>query len=140
LPATASPTARRLSGRSFRLAPNDQGATEVEFEFARGAVRYTLVDERGAHVVAAGLGRWIEQDTTMSGARLHHEYQPDTMRVVAGARWRTPSELEMTWQFVEAAFRDTVVCRFEGDRVAIDRAVNVNSAERRLPTLAGQAS
>jgi len=74
----------------------------------------------------------------MTGARLHHEYQQDTMRVVAGAAWRSPDELEMTWQYVESAFRDTVVCRFEGHRVAIDRRVNVNSGELKLPTLSGR--
>jgi len=65
----------------------------------------------------------------MTGARLPHEYQPDTMRVVAGAVWRSPSELEMTWQFVKSAFRDTVMCVFDEDRVSIDRRVNVNSGE-----------
>jgi len=74
----------------------------------------------------------------MTGARLHHEYQPDTMRVVAGAVWRSPSELEMTWQFVESAFRDTVVCLFDEDRVSIDRRVNVNSGQLKLPTLNGK--
>ncbi len=51
----------------------------------------------------------------MTGARLHHEYEPDRMRVVAGARWIDDNTLEMTWQYVEAAFRDTVVCKFGGD-------------------------
>jgi CubicO group peptidase (beta-lactamase class C family) len=134
---TASPTAAKISGRVFKLVPNDQGALTVRFDFSRGAVRYSLTDDRGAHFVTSGLGRWNEQNTTMTGARLHHEYQPDTMRVVAGAVWRSLDELEMTWQYVESAFRDTVVCRFEGDRVAIDRRVNVNSGELKLPTLSG---
>jgi len=134
---TASPIATKISGRVFKLAPNDQGALTVRFDFIRGAVRYSLTDDRGSHFITSGLGRWNEQNTTMTGARLHHEYQPDNMRVVAGAVWRNPDELEMTWQYVETAFRDTVVCRFEGDRVAIDRRVNVNSGELKLPTLSG---
>lgn len=138
LTPTASPKAAKISGRAFKLAPNDQGASTVQFDFAQGAIRYTLTDERGKHTVIAGLGRWREQDTTMTGARLHHEYQPDAMRVVAGAVWQTHDQLDMTWQFVESAFRDTVVCRFEGDRVTIDRRVNINSGERKLLTLRGE--
>jgi hypothetical protein len=137
-PPTDSPASARISGRVFKLTSNDQAASTVEFEFSRSTVRYWLTDDRGAHSVTAGLGRWIEQSTTMTGARLHHEYQPDTMRVVAGAVWRRPSELEMTWQFVESAFRDTVVCLFDEDRVSIDRRVNVNSGELKLPTLNGK--
>jgi hypothetical protein len=87
--------------------------------------------------MVAGLAQWHEQNTTMTGARLHHEYEPDTMRVVAGAVWRSPDALEMTWQYVESAFCDTVLCRFDGDRVAIERHVNVNSGELKLPTLNG---
>jgi len=134
---TDSPAAAKISGRVFKLAPNEQGAQTVKFDFTDDAVRYTLTDDRGRHVVTSGLGNWNEQDTTMTGARLHHEYQPDTMRVVAGAVWHAPDELEMTWQYVEAAFRDTVVCRFAEGRVAVDRRVNVNSHELKLPTLNG---
>jgi hypothetical protein len=39
----------------------------------------------------------------MTGARLHHEYEPGTMRVVAGAVWRSPDALELTWQYVQSA-------------------------------------
>jgi len=77
-----------------------------------------------------------EQNTTMTGARLYHEYQPDTMRVVACAVWRSPDELEMTWQYVESAFRDTVVFRFQGDRVAIERRVMSIRANWRCRRLA----
>jgi CubicO group peptidase (beta-lactamase class C family) len=135
---SASSAPARISSRLFKLASNDQAATKVQFEFSRNTVRYSLTDDRGSHSVTAGLGGWIEQSTTMTGARLHHEYQPDSMRVVAGAVWRSPSELEMTWQFVESAFRDTVVCLFNEDRVSIDRRVNVNSGELKLATLNGK--
>jgi hypothetical protein len=60
------------------------------------------------------------------------------MRVIAGARWEDARTLKMTWQFVETAFRDTVLCRFDGDTVTLDRSVNLNSRETKLPTLTGR--
>jgi CubicO group peptidase (beta-lactamase class C family) len=137
LTLTSSPTSGKVSGRAFKLASNDQEVDSVVFNFTRDQVRYTLTDSRGSHDIVAGLAQWHEQNTTMTGARLHHEYEPDTMRVVAGAVWRNPDALEMTWQYVESAFRDTVLCRFDGDRVAIERHVNVNSGELKLPMLNG---
>jgi hypothetical protein len=59
-------------------------------------------------------------------------------RVVAAARWIDPDTLEMTWIFVESAFRDTVVCRFEGDRIRYSRHTNVNSGAKSQPELTGQ--
>lgn len=52
-------------------------------------------------------------------------------------RWIDDRTLEMTWQFVETAFRDRVVCRFDGERITLDRSVNVNSAATSRPTLLG---
>ena len=71
----------------------------------------------------------------MDGNKLHHQDQPDTMRVVAGAEWRDARTFVMSWTFVESAFRDTVVCRFAGPYMRFDRSVNVNSSATELPTL-----
>ena len=76
----------------------------------------------------------------MDGNKLHHQYQPDTMRVVAGGEWRDARTFVMSWTFVESAFRDTVVCRFAGPYMRFDRSVNVNSSATELPTLTGTRS
>ena len=44
----------------------------------------------------------------------------------------------MTWQFVETAWVDRVVCRFYADRISIDRRTNANYASRIQPVLRGQ--
>jgi hypothetical protein len=60
------------------------------------------------------------------------------MVVVAHGQWWDEHTLEMTWQFVETAWVDTVVCRFFDDRISIDRRVNANYAPRVRPTLRGR--
>ena len=125
------------SARHFAILDNDQGVKSASLAFLPDRIEYTIVDAAGTHSIVNGTANWLEQRSTMSGARLHHEYDPAEMVVVAGARWRDPSTLELTWQFVETAFRDTVVCRFDGNRITIDRSVNLNSAETSLPTLKG---
>jgi hypothetical protein len=75
----------------------------------------------------------------MTGNKLHHEYQPDVMRVVAGGEWRDPDTFVMKWVFVESAFADTVVCRFEGDTLTFERSVNVNSGPTKRPPIRGRA-
>jgi hypothetical protein len=96
-----------------------------------------MSDDDGDHQIAAGFVEYLEQLTSMTGHRLHHEYRPKRQSVIAGARWLASDKLEMIWQFVETAFRDTVLCTFAGNKVTIDRSVNLNSAETRLPTLTG---
>lgn len=142
LAGVAAPAAAAavLSGKRLTVAPNDQGVEWLSFDFAGGACTYRMRDAHGEHQVTAGFADYLEQDTSMTGNRLHHEYRPERQRVVAGARWLSPGRLEMTWQFVETAFRDTLVCSFVDGGVSVDRRVNVNSAETSLPTLTARVA
>lgn len=129
-----------ISGKRLTVETNDQGVEWLSFDFSGDRCTYRMRDAHGEHAVTAGFADYLEQDTSMTGNRLHHEYRPPSQRVVAGARWTSPNTLEMIWQFVETAFRDTLVCTFTGEGVTVDRRVNVNSAEERLPTLKGRTA
>ena len=135
---TTSPLTARVSGKRFVMEPNEDQVTAITLTFESHRCVFTLVDAIGSHAVYCGIGRWLEGDTTLPGSKLHHEYRPDVMRVVAGGRWVDTKTFEMTWQFVETAFRDTATCRFNDDTMTFDRSVNVNSAALSRPTLLGR--
>lgn len=135
-PAT-SPMARQVSGATYACAPNADQVAAISAVFDNDVCRFTLRDPRGEHLVEAGLNDWRESQTTVTGSYLHHEYQPDRMRVVAGGRWRSPNRFEMDWQFIESGFRDSIALTFEGDSVRYERGVNVNSGPLQRPTITG---
>jgi hypothetical protein len=124
-----------LSGKTFVAEPNDDGVTSLSLTFQADRCELELEDARGRHRVVMGLTDWIEGETTVSGAKLHHGYEPDAMRVVAGAEWRDDDKLELTWQFVETAFRDTVTIRFADDALSFARSVNTNSKATFRPVI-----
>ena len=134
---TVSPTAQRISGRTWRIEDNEDNVSTVKLTFGEDHLDFQLTDHRGSHHVMVGLGQWVESSTSMTGNKLHHQYQTDDMKVVASGRWWDEQTFEMTWQFVETAWADTVVCRFLGDRISINRSVNANYAPRVRPTLRG---
>ena len=133
-----SPVAAQVSGQRYEMKNNTEQVKAVRFDFSDDTCTFRLEDAQGTHVVQAGLRTPSEGDTSMPGAKLHHEYAPARMRVVAQGEWRDNATFVMTWSFVESAFRDTVVCRFSGPFVTVDRSTNVNSAALSLPTLQGQ--
>lgn len=135
LTRTDSPLTAKLDGNKLKVQANDQSVQWISFDFIEGACTYRMGDADGEHEITAGLAEYLEQHTSMTGHRLHHEYRPKSQAVVAGARWLGPNRLEMTWQFVETAFRDTVLCTFNANSVTVDRSVNLNSAETQLPQL-----
>jgi hypothetical protein len=127
----------QISGRTYRVEPNALGVTAVRFDFDAQRCIFHLTEAGVEYGVACGLHDWLETQTDVPGRELHHGYSLRSAQVVAGARWLDESTLEMTWIFAETAFRDTVVCRFDRDRVTIERSVNVNSSALSWPTLSG---
>nr|WP_249159205.1 serine hydrolase [Bradyrhizobium jicamae] len=138
MPAS-SPVAAQISGKTWQMPENGDGIKSVKLSFDDRHCTFTMDDNRGTHTIEVGLDAPLEGTTTMTGNRLHHEYQPDVMRVVASGVWRDVRTFAMTWTFVESAFRDTVTCTFEGAQMRLARSVNVNSSALDMPTLLGKA-
>lgn len=132
-----SPDTLPPSTLTFKAEPNCVGVAGFRLAFRDGGYLFTLDDAQGSHTLAGSVGRWIECDATLPGRDLHHGYDLASARIVAGAQWRDDVTFEMTWIYVETAFRDTVVCRFENDRAILERSVNVNSGARAWPAITG---
>ncbi len=127
----------RIHGKPFAMQANTAGVTQLRLDFADGLCSFNLTDGDGEHSLQAGMGHWLEQRGYMPGRELHHGYALRGSCIVASASWRDTSTLELTWIFAETAFRDTVVCHFDGDSVTLSRSVNINSGLRQLPALVG---
>jgi CubicO group peptidase (beta-lactamase class C family) len=132
-------TPRLVDGVTYRLEDNPVGARTVRLDFHKDACVFTLVDTAGEHVIAAGRRTWIAGVTDMPGRDLHHGYALQGARVLAGAEQINETTTRLTWIFPDTAFRDTVWCRFEGERLTLTRTVNVNSGALAWPELAGTA-
>jgi len=133
---TPSASAREIEidRSTWIVDQNDLGISRLSFETTGATVTLMLHDRRGSHDITAAFEGWRETTTDMPGSTLHHGYCISGP-VVAGARWLSDTTLEMTWHFVETAFRDTVVVDFEDDELVLNRSVNINSGNRAWPTL-----
>lgn len=139
LTSLAAAPARRSGRLEYRMEQNPLGVSALRLDLTAAACTLRLIDAQGEHVVGMGTDRWLEGEAAVPAPALHHGYEMSPARVVASARWTGPDTLEMTWIFVESAFRDTVICRFEGDRIQYSRRVNVNSGPLSQPTITGEA-
>lgn len=128
---------RCLEARDFLWTPekNQDGMKRIELHFDEERLLYVMEDERGRHEVLAGLDHWINGMTTMTGAYLHHQYEPAVLRIDAIAYWSDFNTLMMEWRFPEMAFFDHVSICFEEEQVKIKRWVNMNSQDRERPEL-----
>jgi CubicO group peptidase (beta-lactamase class C family) len=136
--SAATPPAGRAGRLEYRMDSNPLGVSALSLNLTADACTLSLAGAQDEHRIEMGLGHWLEGEACVPAPELHHGYEMQSARVVAGARWTDPDTLEMTWIFVESAFRDTVICRFEGDRVRYSRRVNVNSGALSQPELTGR--
>jgi len=136
--SATSPKAAQINGRTFIMERNEDLVESIVFDFTDNSCRFTQVDNRGLHHIDAGWREPIESNTTMTGFRLHHQYQPERMRVVAAATWLNETSLQLTWRFVETAFCDTVTCVFGDHEVQVNRRVNTNPGGMERPTIVGR--
>jgi CubicO group peptidase (beta-lactamase class C family) len=126
----ASPTARRVSGRSFRFEANEEKIQSVTFTFEANGSRLTLRDEQGEHSLECCSGAWVKGSAEL----------PDrgVRRVAASGAWSDPDTYTMQLCFYETPFIESVTCRFAGDEVAVSRRANVGFGPTERPTLVGR--
>jgi len=124
---TDSPLAGKITGKTFRIAGNADGISEITLAFNRDSVTYTMKDPRGTHTVVNGLGSWITGSTTMTGNYLHHQYQNPVQKIVASAKWVDDHTLQLDWTHPEMAFRDLMTLKLTENTLSMVRSVNINS-------------
>ncbi|WP_084250019.1 serine hydrolase domain-containing protein [Sphingomonas mali] len=132
--STAPSDPAAFAGR-WIMTSNDKGLTELAFEFDQDEARIVLVDGEGEHRLIAGRDGWAIAPAYLPGADLHHGYRMDGMPTAAGLRWIAENRIELVVHFLESAFRDTFVFSVAGDRLVMDRSVNINSGARAWPTM-----
>jgi len=118
----ASPVIGSISGKTFRIEPNDAGVQSVSFRFQRQACTFTLTDTKGSHSIKCGLEKWVDGETDMPGTppKLTTGSLGPESKIAAGAAWKDDQTVEMTWRFFETPHHDTVTCHFDGDKVNVE--------------------
>jgi CubicO group peptidase (beta-lactamase class C family) len=137
LASGATPRPGLPGTRRYILSPNPLRFHELTIEVSDTECMLKLRSDRGWYAIRSGVGHWIEGKTRLPGARLHHGYGLQDTPVIAGARWKNDTTLEMHWIFIASVFRDRVEIQFDDNRVTLLRSANVNSGARSWPLLAG---
>lgn len=120
-----SPTARRVHGSQFEIEDNKFGIQSVAFEFFKGSCRVVLKDGSGKQSVLCGIGDWILGSAAVPDAppRIIAGGAPDPgtkAPIAATGAWTDHNTFVMQWRYYETPHHDTVTCKFDGDKVAIN--------------------
>jgi CubicO group peptidase (beta-lactamase class C family) len=119
---SASPLIGSISGKAFKIEPNDAGVQSVALRFEKQACTFTLTDSKGSHSIKCGLEKWVDGKTDMPGTppKLTTGSLGPESKIAAGAAWKDDQTLEMMWHFYETPHHDVVTCHFDGDKVKVE--------------------
>lgn len=133
--AVARPKGIRASS-TYRLDPNEEKAETLSVRFEKGRCRLTLTGAQGVSHVAGGLDDWAEGRVSgaipISTAR--------TARSSGRYRWVAEDTLVLTACYVEMPYIETWTCKFAGERVQLERRLNVSFGPTERPTVVGTRS
>jgi len=135
----ASPLAAAQSGREFVLEENSLGLRSIRFSFAADGGAITIRDAQGGQPSSFGYGGWVVGEGGMLGPRGGPILGAGSATVGGFAEWKDDRTLAVQLCWPETPFRLTLACRFEGDRLVVDPAMNVSFGPEELPRLEGRA-
>jgi CubicO group peptidase (beta-lactamase class C family) len=125
---TESPTAQRVSGRTFKFDANDPKLEAVTPTFRGNRCTLVLRDAKGERKMECGGGDWARGAGTVT-APLAGTIDA---KVAARGAWIADDTYEMTLCFYETPFIQTLTWKFTGDQVAVTSKMNVGGAEKAL--------
>jgi CubicO group peptidase (beta-lactamase class C family) len=129
--AASSPLAEQVAGRRFAVGPNEDRIESVELDFGVDGDVLVLRDDRGEQRLGLGRGAWTRGTLALGGP---------PAPVAASGAWADERTYAVQMWWPETPWRVSWSCRFDGDRVRIEREVNVSFPGRPAPEpLVGEA-
>ena len=116
--SVSSPLAAQVSGRRYRIEPNDQGIDAVSLTFNDNGSVLTVEKQSQTHRIVAGKNAWLKGDTSLESEV--------PMAMAAAGAWVDDEVYCLQVYLTETPYRLTFMCRFRGDSVTLDSSLNVS--------------
>lgn len=135
-----SPRAAEIAGRSFAVAPNDDGIASLTFDFSGPDATIAIRSESGEQRIACAFGGWTRGEADIESAyRMYLGTQgPLPNEVAASGAWTAEDTYTAELWWYETPFRRTLTCRFSDDGVRVTQQANLSFGSLERPTLEGR--
>ncbi len=127
-----SPTAERISGKTFTIEKNDAKTESLALAFGDNGCTLKLKDARGEHTAKFRMEDWARGKTTLVDGL-------DGNAAIRGT-WAADDTLVLQICLVKTPYIQTFTCKFEGDKLTLTRKFNVSFGPTTLPILVGRMS
>lgn len=114
-----------IQGKTFAITAGDVSFKNIKFDFQDGVCAVKIGTDTVAHELKFGSGKWIFDQTTkrgpylVAGAKANRTGLP-AFKIAGSYTWQDNNTLILTLRYIESPHTETIVCKFDGDKVSID--------------------
>jgi len=122
---TISPVAKRISGKTFTLEPNEKHLKSLGFGFEVSKCSLTMQIDSASYNFTLGYGQWVQSETSLLGpnlllqAKAHFVGLPPA-KTEGSFGWKDENTLELVLRYVESPHTETITCRFDKNKLSVD--------------------
>ena len=121
----SSPLSEKLSGRTYRIAPNDLGVQTIAFHFEHGDATLETSTANGASRTAIGFASWKKGQGGFTAGMDQELSVPENPRTAARGAWSEDHVLNVKLVLYETPFSATLTFRFDRDRLQVESQQNL---------------
>ncbi len=125
-----SPTAKRVSGKTYRFETNSQKIESLTLTLEGKRATLVLRDEKGEHSFACGGDSWVKSMTAL------HADAPQ--KSALWGVWTDEDTYVIKNCLYETPFLSTITCKFAGEQVALRMGMNVGFGQTQQETIFGR--
>jgi CubicO group peptidase (beta-lactamase class C family) len=136
---STSPLAAKVSGRWYEVPANDRGIRAVSLDLDSRTPALIVRTNIGEVRTPLGFGAWPASRSGFANGLERVLSAPAQPEVAASGAWASDSVFTVKVVAHETPFYSTLTFRFDGERLLLDAAHNVNFGPTALPRLEGTA-
>ncbi|HEY1014702.1 MAG TPA: serine hydrolase [Herpetosiphonaceae bacterium] len=116
-----SPIMAHISGRSYRVDPNELNIESIRLDVAETGWAFTARTAAGEESIPCGHGAWAAGQTA-----LFRQTAPGPAPIAAAGAWTADDTFTMIVRLLETPFYHTVTHHFIGDELLVTMQINVS--------------
>jgi CubicO group peptidase (beta-lactamase class C family) len=124
-----------LSGQIYSLEVNKKQAQTFSIRFEANEAAAVFSTPYGESIIRLGRGEWLAGASRVNEAMEEHKF---SSFIYSSFTWRDDATLEITVRYIETPFYHTMVCRFEGEDILLERSINVSLGPTELEQIRGK--
>ncbi|QGQ99425.1 class C beta-lactamase-related serine hydrolase [Paenibacillus psychroresistens] len=124
-----------INGREYSLEVNEDKYEKFSIRFEANEATAVFTMSYGDNIFQLGRGAWLPSKIQVSDVENGHNI---ASRISSSFTWQDDNTLVLVIRYIEMPFYQTIICRFEGEELVLEKTVNVSFGPKETAPIKGK--